>query len=378
MKLPFELILLSPLQHHRTTGLSSEEKLHGVKYIIESFVGCIRNVVLSSGKAASDLLPITPLIATKHENVHEGCLNKCHHRENLCFIGSKCINHYHEITCDCFGTKYEGEQCDIYSKCNNDYLCKDYCHSQATHEPKDREGVALSCFITFQCSRPSFIFCSTSTAATILTLRGSSFVSYRIYDWKDRVHSSATRISLMFKTRYDDSALFYASGESLKQQYIAASIKNNSVYIEMDFGDGAIMTSTLGTDLTSHYWHNLTILHRGNEVLLILDDQMKILDTPNGISNLLFDPEIYFGGGPDLNKKKGLSSNNNFAGSFKYVFYNDVSILYELKKGNTKVHYIGGLEAEFEDSDVEVIPITFPFATSHIWWPRKSHWGWFF
>lgn len=98
------------------SGLSSEEKLHGVKYIIESFVGCIRNVVLSSGKAASDLLPITPLIATKHENVYEGCLNKCHQRENLCFIGSKCINHYHEITCDCFGTKYEGEQCDIYSE----------------------------------------------------------------------------------------------------------------------------------------------------------------------------------------------------------------------------------------------------------------------
>lgn len=97
-------------------GLSSEEKLHGVKYIIESFVGCIRNVVLSSGKAASDLLPITPLIATKHENVNEGCLNKCHSRRNLCFVGSKCINHYYDISCDCFGTRYESEQCDIYSE----------------------------------------------------------------------------------------------------------------------------------------------------------------------------------------------------------------------------------------------------------------------
>lgn len=57
-------------------GLSSEEKLHGVKYIIESFVGCIRNIVLKSGKAASDLLPIIPLIASKHENVKEGCPNK--------------------------------------------------------------------------------------------------------------------------------------------------------------------------------------------------------------------------------------------------------------------------------------------------------------
>jgi hypothetical protein len=29
----------------------------------------------------------------------------------------------------------------------------------------------------------------------------------------------------------------------------------------------------------------------------------------------------------------------------------------------------GVLEPEFYDADVEVIPITYPFATSHIWWP---------
>lgn len=104
--------------HHviYAAGLSSEEKLHGVKYIIESFVGCIRNVVLSSGKAASDLLPITPLVATKHENVNEGCADKCYSRHNLCFVGSRCINHYYDISCDCFGSQYEGEHCDIFSK----------------------------------------------------------------------------------------------------------------------------------------------------------------------------------------------------------------------------------------------------------------------
>jgi len=57
-------------------GLSPEEKLHGVKYIIESFVGCIKDVVLSAGKAALELLPIKPLIASKHENVREGCVDK--------------------------------------------------------------------------------------------------------------------------------------------------------------------------------------------------------------------------------------------------------------------------------------------------------------
>lgn len=148
----------------------------------------------------------------------------------------------------------------------------------------------------------------------------------------------------MFKTRFDDSALFYASGESLKlHQYIAASIKNHSLHIELNFGDG-VQSTMLGDELTSNYWHNLTIFHVQSEVQIVLDDQLKILEIPGPTTNLLIDPEIYFGGGPDLHKKKGLSSNNNFVGALKYVFYNDISILYELKKDNPKVHYIGMLK----------------------------------
>jgi len=67
----------------------------------------------------------------------------------------------------------------------------------------------------------------------------------------------------------------------------------------------------------------------------------------------------------------GLVSNNNFAGSLQYVFFNDISIIYELKRGNPKVHYIGVLEPEFYEDDVEVIPITLPFPSSHIWWQNK-------
>lgn len=174
-----------------------------------------------------------------------------------------------------------------------------------------------------------------------MTLRGASYVSYRIYDWKDRVHSSTTRISLMFRTQFDDSALFYASGESLKHQYIAASIKNQTIHVEMDFGDN-VMSTNLTDELTRNDWHNLTIYHEQRTVRIILDEQMKILEIPTTSSGyLLFDPEIYFGGGPDLHKKKGLKSHNNFVGSLKYVYYNDISILYELQRGNPKVHYHG-------------------------------------
>lgn len=50
------------------------------------------------------------------------------------------------------------------------------------------------------------------------------------------------------------------------------------------------------------------------------------------------------------------------------MFYNDISIIYELNKNNPKVHYIGILRPEFYESDVQIIPITFPFSASHIWW----------
>ncbi|KMR03921.1 contactin-associated 2 [Lasius niger] len=302
-------------------GLSSEERLHGVKYIIESFVGCIRDMVLSSGKSASDLLPIRPLIATKHENVKEGCIDKCRTRENLCFVPDQCVNHYNSLTCDCFGTKYEGERCDVYT-------------------------------------------------ATILTLRGSSYVSFRVYDWKDRVHSSVNRISLAFKTKWDDSALFYASGEiDGTPHYVAASIINGSVYVELDFGHNSKISTMLGDYVTSDHWNNLTIFHNGSLVFVSLDDEVKVLEVPGENYNMIIDPEIYIGGGPELHKKKGLLSHNNFAGSLKYVFFNDKSIIYELKRSNPMVHYIGVLEPEYYEANVEVIPITYPFAGSHIWWP---------
>lgn len=306
-------------------GLSSEEKLHGVKYIIESFVGCISDMVLSSGKAASDLLPIVPLIATKHENVKEGCIDKCRTTENLCFEGSRCVNEYNGYRCDCFGTLYEEQLCDVYT-------------------------------------------------ATVLTLRGSSYVSYRVYDWKDRVHSTNTRVSLHFKTRFDDSALFYASGQiDDKNHYIALSIHEEKVAIQIDLGDGPI-DDYLGGKVNNNRWHNLTVIIQDKTVFVYLDDLIKLYEVPGNARYVCIDPEIYICGGPDLHKMKGLKSFNNFAGNLKYVYYNDVSILYELKQNNPKVHYIGVLDAEFEDIDIEVIPITYPFATSHIWWPlNQSH-----
>lgn len=175
---------------------------------------------------------------------------------------------------------------------------------------------------------------------------------------------------MFFKTRFDDSALFYASGgQEGIDHYIAASIYNNSVYIEMDFGDEPFL-AILGQNADFKEWNNLTIFHEYERVHLSLNNERITLNI-TGNSCVYIDPEIYIGGGPELQKKKGLWSHNNFAGCIKYVFYNDISIIYELKKLNPKVHYIGILQPEFYEADVKVIPITYPFTSSHIWWPNN-------
>lgn len=179
------------------------------------------------------------------------------------------------------------------------------------------------------------------------------------------------RFSMLFKTRFDDSALFYASGgDQGIDHYIAASIYNNSVYIELDFGDDSL-SATLGQNADLTQWNNLTIFHEHERVHLILNDENMTLNI-TGNSLLYIDPEIYIGGGPELQKKKGLWSRNNFVGSIQYVFYNEISIIYELNKLNPKVHYIGSIQQpEFYEADVTIIPVTFPFASSHIWWPNN-------
>lgn len=174
----------------------------------------------------------------------------------------------------------------------------------------------------------------------------------------------------MFKTRFDDSALFYASGgDQGINHYIAAAIKDNVIQIEMNFGEGFLKT-TMGKNVTNNMWNNLTINHYHDRVFVILNNDTISLNI-TGNNQLYIDPEIYIGGGPELKKKKGMVSHNNFAGCLRYVFFNDISIIYELRKMNPKVHYIGVLRPEFYEEDVTVIPITYPFASSHIWWPNN-------
>jgi len=83
----------------------------------------------------------------------------------------------------------------------------------------------------------------------------------------------------------------------------------------------------LGDYVTSDHWNNLTIFHNGSLVFVSLDDEVKVLEVPGEYYNMIIDPEIYIGGGPELQKKKGLQSHNNFAGRPNFAMSKNVLIL---------------------------------------------------
>lgn len=120
---------------------------------------------------------------------------------------------------------------------------------------------------------------------------------------------------MLFKTRFDNSALLYAAGgifflllqpsrligksflgEHGIDHYIAASIFNETVHVVMDFGLNSPVTIILGTtpDFKLHEWNNLTIFHEHEKVHVILNDEIHTINI-TGSPLLYIDPEIYIG-----------------------------------------------------------------------------------
>lgn len=97
----------------------------------------------------------------------------------------------------------------------------------------------------------------------------------------------------------------YASGESPNHHHIAVSIKNSTVFVDMDLGGGSVVTR-MGSEITDNFWHNLTLVHHNSSITIYLDRFNTTLKLPGSQHHLYIDPEIYIGGGSELHKKKGL------------------------------------------------------------------------
>lgn len=289
-------------------GTNAYSPILNRQYNYVRFVGCLGNITF--GHSENSMEPVT---IESFYQTEEGCSNRCKN-EDWCLHGGRCVNHYKRTICDCFGTGHEGPICQ-----NN--------------------------------------------SLTTITLRGYSYLTYRIYYWKDRVQSEANMLSLLFRTYVADSVLLYGAGGHPEYNYIAISIFQGELYFEIDFGDGP-MNTTLGYLLHDEIWHNITMIHHGKIVKVMLDNRHITILEATEKHHLHLDPEVYIGGAPP--NAKGVKSHKKFVGCLKELYFNRKNILFSLHETNSAVRHYGIFLIEYGCSIVDVIPLTFRLRESRL------------
>lgn len=351
------------------------------------FIGCIGQILLKTDQHTESTSQ--PATIDRMVLVKRGCLNRCD-TDNYCLHKSPCVNYYSHTKCDCFGSSYE----DTY--CWQDQL-------------------------------------------TTLSMLGYSTLVYRIYDWRDRHHSNINRLSLQFKTLALDSVLFFAYGDLSQQNlrnhpnfsqnpsstmiqtqgpfaspqvnisglltihrpmshppmsnsnYLAVSLSNGTIVVEVNFGDQPILLSGLLYDkvynrtsqqsstetspTSNHYrplslsdgrWHNVTFTHNSKQLSLYVDNY-SVNYTLMGKNNYLyFDPSIYVGAVPNLllNETrllvKPFNLRHKFVGCLRSVYFNHHNILLSLKQNSPMVEYRDALGKPRLDSCLVQEPSSLP------------------
>ena len=82
------------------------------------FIGCLRNMRYSTGGDVFSFVPVLNM-----SDVSKGCTNKCSLQfQTKCENRGRCVNYYSHFHCDCFGTDFEGENCNIAGSCSPIYF----------------------------------------------------------------------------------------------------------------------------------------------------------------------------------------------------------------------------------------------------------------
>ncbi|KAM7315062.1 contactin-associated protein-like 5 isoform X2 [Ixodes scapularis] len=284
-------------------------------YNTDSFFGCLGKISFHLGDGA----PVEASLVAR-EDVIDGCVDLCS-KYDYCLNGGRCVNHYSYYGCDCFGTRYEDHMCGY------DNL-------------------------------------------TTVTLRGNSYITYRIYDWKDRVHSDSNRIGIVFRLYVPEAVLFTVTGEHDPKNEVAASVKGGMLFFHLDFGDGPFNV-TMGANLHDQMWHNFTMIHNANQVSLYLDKLSHSIRLTDTNHHLHLDPDLYIGGVPLTSRDgtavfPGLVTDLKLVGCIREVYFNRDNCLQSLRKGEPNARHIGIFPVEYGCALVDTIPLTFPFAESRL------------
>ncbi|XP_035227051.1 contactin-associated protein like 5-3-like, partial [Stegodyphus dumicola] len=290
-------------------GLDPNNYATSQKYNYVRFIGCLGKIMFSHSGT-----PLSPTRVILENQLHHKYVDLCE-KKNPCLYNGRCINHYTHTSCDCFGTGHEDK------------------------------------------------ICFNADPVTV-TFKGYSYITYRVYDWRDRVHSEVTRISFSFRTFFQDSVLLYAPGEHANRNYVAMSLYGGQLHFEINFGDGPL-NCTIGYSLNDEAWHTLTMLHHGKDVSLQLDSRWHVkLEAIGPHHHLHLDPELYIGAAPK--KARGLKSKEKFIGCLRNFYFNDKSVLYALYSGDNTARYYSRFAAEYGCDLTNVIPVTFPLPESKL------------
>lgn len=283
-------------------------------HMIARFIGCMGNVIFEHETILFALPP-----EVRQSGLKKGCFNACA-SGTVCSLGAPCINHYTHATCDCFGSESEDDWCSEKS-------------------------------------------------LTSVTFRGSSFITYKAFNWTEGSEALFNRLSVHFKTIFDTSLLLYAYGLYPRFNQLNLALISGQIRFEIDFGDGPLRIAPDTIGLNDDQWHNVSILHSRQDVILLLDGHPYPLKV-NGIHYLHLEPFIYVGGLPaSVAGKSNLSENivkQKFVGCLKGVYFNRADIIYRLKRKSPTIRYTGLFQPEFGCSSVHSLPITLQTSWSYL------------
>jgi len=245
-------------------NVETEDNIHDNVHS-ESFIGCVNFPLKGDIKNVID----------ESSAVANGCVDAC--SVQSCENGGRCINKYEYAYCDCKGTGYEGQSCEIESEA--------------------------------------------------ITFDGRSFIKYA--STKRLSHSDD--ITLRFKTISEDGIILSTScGKNDVLVELHQGVLN--VFVRLPHG---VFHLSLGKNLNDNLWHRVTLTRNQQNVQLHLDEQTiakafisdelsEILTTNQGIEKgVERGVEIaYFGGVLDVKDTPYSLSKNNFQGCLQHLYHN--------------------------------------------------------
>ncbi|XP_070578761.1 neurexin-3-like isoform X4 [Ptychodera flava] len=269
------------------------------------FQGHIRNLKYGLGGGRWRNAQLLNQDGTK-EHASDECV-----RNNKCEHDGLCISTDSGATCDCTGTGYEGEFCNVVS-------------------------------------------------SSVATFDGESYFSYDLS--RKSIRTQQDGIQFEFRTQKPNGLMLQTGNE---YDYVYFGIEDGMLAYSMNLGSGALVQKIEHPKGGFHdnIWHKVVMTRRKQEITVTVDDTIiSSGKTQGNFASFSSEDKFFVGGGPDPKSLHGSSVSENFLGCLRQVKYISNSLTLELsslaKKSDNYITITGNIPfscKDFEQTD----PVTF-------------------